>query len=82
MKDDLFKEQVLSKEISFQNGTTIIGVLEKHRKLDEAGNIIITGYSVTTVLKIFDDDQVVETSQGREYTQAKNYSDSQNELFE
>lgn len=82
MKDANFKQQVLSKSVSFQNGATIIAVLESHRKLDETGNIVITGYSVSTVIGKYDERQTIETTQGKEFKQAKAFSESQNELFE
>ena len=52
MTDTEFKNAVLRKEISFQRGNIIECVLVSYRKFDEIGNIIITGYSVVTVIKI------------------------------
>lgn len=81
MKDTKFIQQVLSKDVSFQNGATIIATLESHRKLDETGNVVVTGYSVPTVIGKYDERQTFETPQGKEYKQAKKFSESQNELF-
>jgi len=81
MTDSRFRYQVLSKEISFQNGASILCVLETHRKLDEVGNIVITGYSVSTVIRKYDEKQVIETLQGKEYKQTKKFRDSQRDLF-
>jgi len=82
MTDARFRFQVSSKEVSFQNGARIICVLEIHRKLDEAGEVIITGYSVSTVIKKEDAMQTIETPQGRTYKQAKGFLDAQGDIFE
>ncbi|MCW8965781.1 MAG: hypothetical protein OQK82_03710 [Candidatus Pacearchaeota archaeon] len=82
MTDASFRHQVLSKEVSFQNGARIICVLEMHRKLDEAGEIVITGYSVSTVISKHDAMQSIETSQGRTYKQAKGFRESQGDIFD
>lgn len=81
MKDKKFRHQVISKEVSFQNGATINAVLETHRKLDEAGEVVITGYSVTTVISKHDERQLFETPQGKEYMQAKKYIENQADFF-
>lgn len=52
MTDAEFKRAVLRKEISFQHGNIIQCVLNIYRKYDEIGNVIITGYSVVTVIEI------------------------------
>lgn len=82
MSDAEFKNTVLRKEISFQRGNVIQCVLNIHRKLDEIGNIIVTGYSVTTVIKIINDAISTETSQGKRYREYRNLDKSQKELFE
>ena len=81
MQDLKFKGQVLREEITFQHGTFLECVLHVHRKLDEVGEVEITGWVVTTVLRKYDDRQSVETSQGRDYKQAKRLRDSQNDFF-
>ena len=51
MKDTEFRNSVLREEISFQHGSVINCVLNIHREFDEIGDVVITGYSVVTVIK-------------------------------
>ncbi|AMV41344.1 hypothetical protein [Paraburkholderia caribensis] len=83
MSDRAFKQQVLSKELSFQHGDSIRCILEIDRKLDETGAEKITGYRVTTVLdKIDGNGNAHETPQGRRkrFTD-KQPKDGQSDLF-
>ncbi len=82
MKDSLFKESVFRKEITFQNGTFIEAVLEKNRKINNFGEIEISGYAVTTVLSISDgNDIIVEPKQARGYKSKKQQDANQLMLF-
>lgn len=81
MTDEEFKYAVLSKEISFQHGSSITCVLQILRKLDEAGNIVITGYSVPTVIEKIDGTGSYKTPQGKKHKHAKKLKDSQQNLF-
>ena len=81
MQDIVFQNQVLREPITFQHGTILECVLEVHRKLNEVGEVEITGYSVKTVIKKHDDTQSIETPQGREYKQAKRLRESQGDMF-
>lgn len=81
MNDEQFRYSVRSKEVTFQNGSVIICVLEVHRKLDETGSVVVTGYSVPTVIKKEDSAQIIETSQGRQHKQDKRLSQSQGNMF-
>ncbi len=81
MNDSDFKNEVLSKQVSFQHGATIKCVLKIGKELDETGEIIIKGYSVTTVLSKIDGNVVNETPQGKRYKYAKKFKEGQNELF-
>ncbi|OAI27340.1 hypothetical protein A1355_18305 [Methylomonas koyamae] len=81
MADSDFRYQVQSKQVAFQNGSTITCVLEIQRKLDETGEIVITGYAVTTVIGKYDSTQSLQTPQGKVYKQAKKYAESQQDLF-
>lgn len=81
MQDSLFRSQVLRDEITFQHGTCLDCVLVVNRKLDEVGEIVVTDYAATTVIRKYDDAQSIETSQGREYKQAKKLRDSQKDMF-
>jgi tetratricopeptide (TPR) repeat protein len=82
MNDSDFKDDVLSKRVSFQHGTTIQCVLKVIRELDEAGEIVTKGYIVQTVLAKIDGEQVNETSQGKRYKYQKKFIQGQNKLFE
>ena len=67
-----------------QNGiepTTIECVLNIHRKLDEIGEIVITGYSVETVILKVDGQISEETPQGKRYKYEKKQLESQGDLF-
>ena len=85
MADTEFKNDVLSKKVSFQHGTVIQCVLKICRELDETGEIVvkvINGYTVNTVISKNDDEKITETSQGRRYKLSKKFVEGQEELFE
>ena len=82
MSDTDFKNDVLSKRVSFQHGAKIQCILKIGRVLDEAGEIFTNGYTVTTVISKIDGDIVNETSQGKRYKLVKKQKEGQNELFE
>lgn len=81
MQDADFKTQVLNEKVTFQHGTCIECVLVISRKLDEVGDLVVTGYAVTTVIRKFDDRQSIETRQGRSYRQAQKLREGQEDLF-
>ena len=64
MKSNEFKTRVQIGEISFKNGTSITCCLEKQRKLDQEGNVIIRSYSVKEVYSIKQNDVSMETREG------------------
>lgn len=82
MNDSDFKNEVLSKQVSFQHGAIIKCVLKIGKELDETGEIIIKGYSVITVISKIDGNVVNETQQGKRYKFAKKFKEGQNVLFE
>lgn len=81
MQDSVFRNLVLREEVTFQHGTFLECVLNVHRKLDEVGEVEITGHAVTTVIRKYDDRQSIETTQGRTYKHTKKLRESQKELF-
>lgn len=82
MNDEEFKNSVLSQEVKFQHGTQIRCVLKIHRKFDEIGDVVITGYAVTTVLELSQDEiGFIETKHGKKYKQNKKQSDGQIDIF-
>ncbi len=81
MDDDIYREAVLKKRISFKNGDIIICLLEIHKKLNEVGEIIVTKHSVRTVLETIENGVSSETPSGKIYKQEKRIKDSQTDLF-
>jgi hypothetical protein len=81
MRDEEFKDSVLSRHISFQHGTVIECVLNVHRKFDAVGEVAITGYSVPTVIKIADGVVETETVQGKRFKTRKKFVEDQVSLF-
>ena len=81
MNDKDFNFDVLNEIISFKHGTTIECVLLIHQKLDETGEVQITGYSVSTVIRKIDSGEELETLQGKKYKFNKKQTDAQSDLF-
>lgn len=82
MLDPAFKAAILAKEVHFQHGSRIRCILQIHRKLDEVGEILTTGYSVPTVLDVSEDGATfAETPQGRASRHTRAVRDGQQQLF-
>ncbi|WP_028116248.1 hypothetical protein [Ferrimonas senticii] len=81
MKDNDFKNDVLTKKFSFTHGAAIKCVLHIHRKLDEVGEVVITGYSVDTVIENGHEGTFLETTQGKNHRHLKSLIDSQQDMF-
>lgn len=81
MKDNYFKNEVISQSVPFKNGTRIQCILESTRKMSELGEIVVTGYSVTTVTNKQDDQVTVETPQGKVVKKKKEKEMQQLDLF-
>ncbi|ENT6819459.1 hypothetical protein [Vibrio vulnificus] len=81
MNDQDFKRDVLSEQISFTHGAAIKCVLHIHRKLDEVGDVVVTGYSVDTVIENGQENVFQETMQGKKYRHQKALKDAQQDLF-
>lgn len=83
MTDAKFKRSILNRDIHFQNGTRLRCVLNIFRKFNQLGEVVVTGYSVVTVLDVSEaGDVYVETDQGRNYRHVKAIIDSQQRLFD
>lgn len=82
MKDKIFKNSVIAEGIEFKNGTFIDCILEKTRKINEIGEIYVSGYSVLTVLKKHYENIVEETPQGIKYRKEKEAEKQQLKLFD
>jgi hypothetical protein len=81
MNDGDFKRAVLAKEISFKNGTLLICTLRINKRIDESGEIVISGYTVETVLDKIDGGVSVETPQGKAYRHTTKLRDNQSDMF-
>ncbi|MFG6067228.1 hypothetical protein ACEU0B_000310 [Stenotrophomonas indicatrix] len=83
MTDPKFKRSILNKDIHFQNGTKLRCVLNSFRKYNQLGEVVVTGYSVATVLDVSEAGEAyIETDQGRSYRHVKAVIDAQHELFD
>jgi hypothetical protein len=81
MKDNDFKNQVISESISFKNGTRIECTMESTRKMNEFGETVVTGYSVLTVANKQDGDVTVETPHVKVQRKKKEVELQQLDLF-
>ena len=81
MKDKDFKTSIIRDGIKFKNGTIIECVIEKSRKIDNTGEIIISGYSVNTVMRKSDDSESFSTPQGERYKRIQREKQRQYNLF-
>lgn len=71
MKDSIFKDAVLNREIEFTNGTAIKCVLCRNRKIDDFGVIQTVNNVVLTVIEVVTSSSTIETSQGKKYYKDK-----------
>ncbi|MBQ0727059.1 MAG: hypothetical protein KBT77_06910 [Thalassolituus oleivorans] len=81
MDDREFKSAVLSSQISFKSGTEILCVLLIHKKIDELGDVVTSGYSVDIVLENIESGLPKETLQGKRYRHTQKLIEAQNDLF-
>ena len=81
MKDDDFKNEVISQSIPFKNGTRIECTLEITRRMNEFGTEVVTGYSVQVVTRKLDDEAVMEMPQVRTVKKKKEPELKQLDLF-
>lgn len=82
MNDEQFKSSVLLGQVSFQHGSMIECVLNIHRKFDEIGDVVVTGFSVSTVISKTEGAVTEETAQGKRQRFAKKQVAGQGKLFE
>lgn len=81
MDDHDFKYSVLSQQVAFKNGSEIICAMRIHRKINELGEVITSGYSVSLVIEKIEAGLSEETHQGRRHKHAKKLIASQKDLF-
>lgn len=82
MKDKSYKEQIIREGISFKNGTRIDCKLEIYQKLDEFGEVKITGYSVINVMFTHDEVQSFENTSAKKRKSNKEIDYQQLSLFD
>lgn len=81
MNDVDFQDAVLAKKYRFASGDAIRCELHTHKKLDQAGEIVTTGYSVEVVLDYIEGDDTKETPQGHAKRYTNNQRENQHELL-
>jgi hypothetical protein len=81
MNDREFKSAVLSRQISFKNGSEIVCILFIYKKIDELGDIATSGYSVEVVLENIESGQSKETPQGKRHRHTQKFIEAQKSLF-
>lgn len=69
--DSGFKNSVLNREVSFQNGTSIKCLLEFEKEMDDEGNIKTTEINVFDVTNVFEGDITIITKRGKEIIEEK-----------
>jgi len=82
MKDKAFKKSVDNGEIIFKTGFTIICVLEIKSALNELGELKVKSHTVSTVISTYEDDEKVETEQGKRYLAQKKKDLARPSLFD
>ena len=81
MNDKEFKQAVVSKQLSFKNGDGITCVLLIHKKVDELGEVVTSGYTVEVVLENIHSGITGETFQGKRYRHTKKMTEGQEDMF-
>jgi hypothetical protein len=81
MKDEDFKNEVITQGTLFKNGTRIECVMESTRKMSEFGEVSVTGYAVHVVIKKLDGDASVEIAHAKPVKKKKEKEIQQLDLF-
>jgi len=82
MKHKEFKDEIVRDSIPFKNGTIVNCNLEISQKLNELGEVIVSGYSVLFVESVEDGSSIIETVDSRNVRAKKMASKNQMNLFE
>lgn len=72
MMDGSFKNQVLSGEISFTNGTSIRGTIKHEKAMDDNGEIKIISSDVDDVMDVFQGSGRTETKRSKQKKESEN----------
>ncbi|WBV55924.1 hypothetical protein PFY10_17075 [Chryseobacterium daecheongense] len=81
MKSNEFKTLVQNGKIEFKNGSSINCALIVKKKIDNDGAVKITGYDVIRVNHYFENEKPIETKEGKNHRQKKDYEKNQPNLF-
>lgn len=81
MKSNEFKGMVLTGQVPFKNGSSITCLLITSKRIDNEGNIRITGHEVTEVYNFFENDSPIETPEGKRKRQRREAEERQLSLF-
>ncbi len=81
MKSNEFKNMVLTGQVPFKNGSSIICLLLTNKKIDNQGNEKVTGYEVLEVYNYFENEAPIETPEGKRRRQKEKAEKSQMSLF-
>lgn len=81
MKSNEFKTLVQTGKVEFKNGSSINCALIIKKKMDNEGIIKVSGYDVIRVNYYFENDQPIETHEGKRHRNKKNDNSQQMNLF-
>lgn len=81
MKSNEFKGMVLSGKVPFKNGSSITCLLVTNKKIDNEGDIKVTGHEVNEVYNFFENDTPIETPEGKRKRQKREEEESMLSLF-
>lgn len=81
INDRKFKEAVLKKRVDFHSGTAIKCILEIKIKVDEVGHLSNSGYFVSLVKSVVDEDHNYLTESGKTYEARIKFEKNQMRLF-
>lgn len=81
MKSDEFKTLVLSGQVAFNNGSSILCHLLIKKKVNNQGEVMITGYDVLAVDQYFVNNTPVQTPEGKKRRRERENAKKQLELF-
>ena len=81
MKSNEFKGMVLNGQVPFKNGSSITCLLVTNKRIDNEGDIKITGHEVTEVYSFFENDSPIETPEGKRKRQKREAEERQLYLF-
>ncbi|WP_216688439.1 hypothetical protein [Hymenobacter siberiensis] len=82
MKSEEFRLLVQEGKVEFKNGSSINCKLEVKRRVSSEGVEIIVGYNVVRVNFYFQNNNPIETKEGKSHRQVKEAKKNQLELFQ